>query len=362
MLIGIDASKTAGERKTGIDNTAYQIILGLSKIDHKNTYNLYTHKSLDPALLENKNFKERCIPFPKFWNKFRLPLALLKDRPKKFLELTYAIPPYAPKKTAVFLHDFAFKIFPEAYSSYELFLQETAVKTAIKKAKKILLSGKANADDFCRFYKVNEKKLEIVPLSYNDKVFKKIEKPRNILKLDSPYLLSVGRLETRKNTAGIIEAFCKFKKENYSKLKLVLVGNEGFGYEQIEAKLKEYEEFNNDIILAGYTGENDLAHLYAKAEAFIYPSLYEGFGLPILEAMACLTPVITSATPTIEETAGNAAILVDPLDTDQIAQKIKLITSDKKLRALLIKKGEERIKKFSWAQTSQRIFDIIDTM
>lgn len=357
-IIGIDASKAATNRKTGIDNTAYQIILGLEKIDAENKYYLYTNAPLPDAIKNKPNFEEKLVPFPKFWNRFRLPLALLKDKPEKFLQLTSNIPPCSPEKTAVLIHDLAFKFFPEAYSKYELMLQENALNLAIKKAKTIIFTSEANASDFRKFYSFPKNKITVIPLAYNDELFKRIANQKNIPKIDVPYFLTIGRLEKRKNTAKIIEAFEIFKQNKEKKHKLVLVGKPGFGSDEINDCIKNSRN-KDDIIVLGYVEDEDLPHLYNGAEIFIYTSLYEGFGLPMLESMACGTPVLTSNIPTLKEIAGNSALLVDPTDPKKIAEGICLIEGNKSISSKLISSGLNNVKNYSWDKTSLLYLELI---
>lgn len=360
MKIGIDASKAAGAKKTGIDNTAYQIILGLQKIDKTNNYFLYTNKKIDPVLTKQKNFIERLIPFPKFWNRFRLPLALLKDKPDVFLELTANLPPAASKNSIVLIHDLAFKIFPEAYSSYELMLQEAAVNTAIKRAKKIIFSSKANYNDFLRYYKCPKNKVIVIPLAYNS-LLKNSSIKSKLVDSRFPYFLYVGRIEKRKNVLNIIRAFNAFKNESKSKIKLLLIGKDGYGASTIREELN-VSPFKKDILLPGYVSNDELSYIFSHAQALVYPSLYEGFGLPALEAMAYKVPVITSKVPTLEEVVGDAALLVNPLDEIDIANAMKKIVTDKKLRQELIKNGLLNIKKYSWDKTAKEFLKIIESL
>lgn len=357
MIIGIDASKTTSKKKTGIENTAYQIILGLSKIDKTNQYYLYTNKALDPVLTKNPNFIEKLIPFPKFWNRFRLPLALLKDKPDLFLELSYSIPPLAPQKSIVLIHDLAFKFFPEAYSKYELMLQENAINIAKNKASTIVFTGEANRKDFVKFYGKPKAKTAVIPLGFennNDTALISEKK-------GCPYFLVVGRIEKRKNTARIVEAFELFKNKNISNHKLILIGKNGFGCKETEDKIANSKN-KNDIIKEGYVDDKKLLILYKNASALVYPSLYEGFGFPTLEAMSLGTPVITSDIPTIKEVVGDAAALVDPKNTLEIATAMKKLTQDSAYRNLLIDKGRKRAKQYSWDKTAEDFYELISNI
>lgn len=357
MIIGIDASKTTNKNKTGIDNAAYQIILGLADIDKTNSYYLYTNKPLDRILLKNPNFTEKLIPFPKFWNRFRLPLALYKDKPDLFIELTNSIPPLSPAKTIVLIHDLAFKFFPGAYSKYELMLQENAINIAKSKASAIVFTGNANLEDFIKFYGKPKNKTAIIPLGCNFEQIKELD--ADTKKEKFPYFLSVGRLEKRKNTVNIIRAFDLFKNQNFTNHKLILIGKNGFGGEEVEEEISN-SKFTTDIIQKGHVEGKELFVLYKNAEVLLYPSLYEGFGLPILEAMSTRTPVITSLIPNIKEVAKDAALFVNPEDLEEIAGAMKRIIQDDNLRQSLIKRGLKIVAGYSWQKTAEAFYKLIN--
>jgi len=356
MLIGIDASKAASAKKTGIEHVAYRIILGLSKIDKQNDYRLYSNAPLDKELLSNKNFKEVLIPFPRLWSRFRLPLALLRDKPDVFLSLTNGTPSSA-NKSIVLIHDLAFKFFPQAYSKYQLFLQENAIKIALKNANVIVFTTKQNLKDFIKFYGKPKQQTKVILLGFNDELCQNIQTEKNA----KPYFLSVGRLEKRKNTIKSIEAFELFKEQNKSDYQLILVGQNGFGHEEIKKKIAQ-SKFKKDIIKLGYVENKKLPGLYKNAAALLHPSLYEGFVFPLLEAMEIGTPVITSNVPTIKEAVGNAALFIDPSSVQSIVTGMNKITQDQNLRKTLILNGKKVIKKYSWNKTAIEYLELINSL
>jgi len=356
MIIGIDASKAASKKKTGIEHVAYRIILGLSKIDTENKYNLYTNTPLDKILLKNKNFNQKLIPFPRLWSRFRLPLALMRDKPDVFIGLTNSTP-YTPEKTIVLLHDLAFKFFPEAYSKYELMLQENAIKIAEKNAAVIVFTSNQNLKDFIKFYGKPKTKTAVISLGYNDEIFKNIKAEAPKL----PYFLSVGRIEKRKNTLNIVKAFELFKEQNDSNIQLILVGKNGYGSDEVEESIAS-SKFKSDIIRPGYIEDKDLPKLYKNAFALIYPSIYEGFGFPALEAMAVGTPVLTSNIPTINEVVGDAALLVNPKEVKSITKAMNDLVINQSLRKSLIAKGNQVIKKYSWDKTAKEYYNLITNL
>jgi len=357
MRIGVDASKIADSQRTGLGNTILPIILGLRSIDKTNQYILYTGKPLPKEIL-SENFEERLIPSFAFWHSIKLPATLRKDNLDLFFEMTYRLPKGLPKRAITILHDFAFKYFPECYSSLEKYLQEKTVHTAIKKAEKIIVSSEANKQDLIKFYNCPVQEIVVIPFGLGNPN-SKIEEASEIAKLKVPFFLTVGRLEKRKNTLNIIKAFNIFKEQTNSSAKLVLAGKPGYGAKEIENEIIA-SKYKSDIIKLGFVSEGNLNFLYAKALALIYPSLYEGFGFPALEAMQKSTPVLTSNVPTLREIVGNGALLVDPTKIEEISQGMYKLYKDMNIRSTLITKGKENIKRFSWEQTSKKILEIIN--
>lgn len=360
MKIAIDASKTGEKNKTGIEKTVYEIILNLKKIDMINSYYLYTKNSLPPKLLSD-NFVEEKINIPILWNKIGLSYALWRDKPDIFLEFSYALPPVSPKNSIVMIHDLAHLKYPEAYSKKEKILLQHNLYMAQKKAKHIIFISKSTQKDFLDNFDYPKAQTSVIPLAYDENLFKTKKASADVLGMDSPYFLYVGRLEKRKNVDGIIKAFAKLKQDKNIKHKLVLVGGEGYGLKEINSTIKALGNLKSEIIMPGYIKDDELADIYGNAEALVFPSCYEGFGIPILEAFASGTPVITSNVSSMPEVAGGAAVLVDPNNIEEICEGMKKIINDQKFRSDLIKKGLDRAKKYSWETTAQNILKIINS-
>ncbi len=359
MIIGIDASKAAAENRTGVENYTYQLILNLQKIDQKNTYYLYTNKKLPIELTGKANFIEKYTPFSKFWNKIHLPLAIIKDKPEKYLQPVYMIPRYAPKKSIGVFHDLAWKKFPEAYSAKDISSQKRAIKNLRDQAEKIICVSNSAKDDLLSVYPALKDKTEVIflastvkasPIQYKDK-----------LNLKSKYFFSFGRLEDRKNTKRIVEAFFAAKNQGITH-KLVLVGRPGHGFEEISNTIKNNAKFAADVITPGFVDDEKLYDLILGAEAVIFPSLYEGFGIPALDAMSIGTPVITSNTSSMPEVVGDAAICVDPLDTEAITNAMLQISNDPNLRQELSLKGINQSNHFSWQKTAEQTLKLLEEL
>ena len=174
--------------------------------------------------------------------------------------------------------------------------------------------------------------------------------------IGAPYLLFLGRLETKKNVARIVQAFLRLKERGIPH-QLVMGGNPGVGFAEVE-RLVETSPFREDIIFTGYVGD-EKAHLYAGADVFVFPSLYEGFGFPVLEAATYGVPVVTSRGSALAEVAGDAAVLVDPSDTEDIADAVSRVIEDKELRSELVELGHQRLRDFDWKLTAQGVLRVL---
>ena len=238
-------------------------------------------------------------------------------------------------------------------------------KYGAQKSDLIITISESAKNDIIKNLDVKEDKIEIVypgiDLENYSRIYEKeeLERIRKKYNLPSEYILYLGTIEPRKNIERIIKAFIKYKKERKDNLKLILSGKKGWKYENIMELVKLRPE---DITFTEYVDEEDKIALYKMAELFVFPSLYEGFGMPVLEAMAAGVPVVTSNVSSLPEVAGDAAILVDPLNEDEIFEAYKKILSDKKLQREMIQKGLEQAKKFEWKESVKVLEQIYEKM
>lgn len=355
MTIGIDASKANILQKTGTEYYTDQILKHFIELDHKNNYILYSKKHLDFNL--PKNFTNKIISLPRFWHQIGLSSRTLIDSLDVLFIPAHVIPLIHPKKVVITCHDVAFEKYPDSYSTFQLWYLRKFIKDVINKATKIIAISESTKNDLIKTYKCPSDKIVVVYNGYNDKLFKPIKNPKRLIK--EPYLLFVGRIEERKNIKGLIKAFSILKQRN-DNLKLVLVGKPGLGYSQIQQfKTKQPADVRRSIIELGYVKEEDLVHIYAGAKLFILPSFYEGFGIPILEAMACGCPVICSNTSSLPEVGSKAVLYFNPSESEEMVLVTNKVLKNNDLRKYLIQSGYNNIKRFSWKKCAKETLKVL---
>lgn len=372
MIIGIEAAHANKIRRTGVEEYCFQVIQELKKIipiSEGNKVILYTNEPLRGELADlppGWEAKVMCFPLKKGWSQIRLSWEFIFNAPDVFFAPGQLVPFICPKNTVVTVHDSAFMVQPESYKWSSRIYLKLMNHLLVKKAKNIIVTAQFNLGELKRFYgeKIG-KKCVIIPLGYNEKMYNletTKENWQNVLdefKIKKPYLVSVGRLEEKKNTAKMVKAFNLVKKTaNFSDLKLVLVGMPGVGYEQVEKEINS-SPFKADIILPGFVAGKKLPVLMGQAEVFLFPSRYEGFGIPVLEAMAVGVPVITSRAGALPEVGKDVVLYMDDQSEQDLADKILLLLNDNSLRVHQVLVGHEHLKQFGWQKTAQKLWEII---
>lgn len=327
-LIGIDANEANLIReRVGSNKFAYNILLALSKLNIDINFRVYlSTPTLEDLPKEKDNWKYRIIPPPKFWTQWRLPLDLYlhKPRPDIFLSLGHYAPRFSPIKTIVSIMDLGFLIYPEQLTKKDLWQLKSWTGYSIESATHILTISEHTKKDIMTFYNVDPDKISIVYPGYDQNIFKPInnkEKLHQILgkySINNPYLIFVGALKPNKNLERLLSAFNKLDQKN---LDLVIVGKKGWLYESIFKTVAELG-LENRVIFTGFVPEVELPYLLNGAQLFVSPSLYEGFGMPVVEAMACGTPVLTSNVGSLPEVVGDSGVVVDPYEIDSITKGI----------------------------------------
>lgn len=367
MKIGMEGERANVANPTGVEHYASELIQNLAKIDTKNEYLLYfrTRPSERFSQLPG-NFRTKLIPFPKFWTQTRLALELMIHPVDVFMLPIQALPFFHPRNSVITVHDIAYEFFPEAFSPFMLFYLKLTTRFGVRFARKILAVSESTKNDIVKVYGIDRDKIEVThlgvdarfqPLPY-DSVQQVLDKFGLSYK---KYILFTGTLQPRKNISKLVDAYIRLKNEYHIEEKLVIAGGKGWLWEPILEKI-ETANMKDSIKLLGYVDTDDLPLLYNGATLLTLPALYEGFGLPPLEAMACGTPVVVSNISSLPEVVGDAGVLVDPNSVESIADGLSKVLMDKNLQSELSKKGIEQAQKFTWEQTARKTLDVLENL
>ena len=348
MKIAIDIRSTLKNR-TGIGKYTLGMINAIAGLDKKNTYYLYSQKKILDfkrrlPRLPGRNFSH-CVDYFK-----KGPEAALPDV-DVFWTSAYDLQRPKNARFIVTVHDVIIKAYPHGHSKRTIEEIDEKLKRVLSEADAIAADSCNTKSDLMRFYGTPDSKIHVIYPGVN------ITNHESRITNHENYILFVGTLEPRKNVDGLIRAFDLLKKESGIRHRLYIVGMKGWMYEDI-FRAYEKSEFKKDIIFKGYVEEKELERLYQRASVFVYPSFYEGFGLPIVEAFSYGIPVVTSKTSSCGEIAGDSALLVDPKDHREIASSVKRLINDQDLRQELINKGIERAKEFTSTESARQLVNL----
>lgn len=372
MLIGIDATRANKPTKTGVEWYAWHVIQELKKqtSNDGNSWVLFSNQVLTGGLesLPENWYEDRIKwPLPFGWTQLRLSYELAK-RPVDVLWLPGStLPRIYPKQTVITVHDIGFHRFPKLYKPRQVHIHERAMQEIKKSGARILTVSEFSGREIAEAYGIDPSRIAITPNGIDHAVYRQIDDADAVeerlrrYQISKPYFLCVGRLETKKNIVMLVKAFTSFKMRMGvgSPYRLVLAGVPGFGYEDIKREIAA-STFKSDIIELGYLPESDKPFLMNAAEALIHPSLYEGFGIPPVEAMACGCPVLASnATSLPEVCGGDAAGYFSPHEPEQLAELLKKFIEDDAMRARLRAAGLVRAKRFTWQATAELTLPVL---
>ncbi len=361
MRIAIDATAIPAKR-VGAGNYILNLARTLIQIDHENEYVIFAQAS------GVSNFGGACpnakiVPLAWMsrlqrilWEQALLP-AQVKSLGIDILHSPhYTLPMNTPSTSVVTFHDMTFFLYPQMHQYYKRFFFRTMIQIAAGRANAIIADSESSRQDILLLLDVKPTNVIPVPLGVSADYHhiddrEALECIHRKYHLPERFLLYVGVLEPRKNLPALIRAYRSLVDRGISH-GLVIVGRKGWMYDQLFHTIRDLD-LASRVILTGYVPEAELPLLYSAADLFIYPSLYEGFGLPVLEAMACSVPVVTSNISSMPEIVGDAGILVDPRRMDELADAVHRILNDRDLHDELARKGAERSKIFTWERTAQ---------
>jgi glycosyltransferase involved in cell wall biosynthesis len=373
MKIGINARYVQRKIFTGIENYIYNLLLNLKKIDKKNKYYLFFEKDrqIPIKFSDNTNFKTIIPKFPTrnqieriALNQFSMNSYIKRARLDVFHEPFFTSPFFKNCPTIITIYDISNYIHPEFFNLKTKLYFNLLFPRSIKNSDHIITISKSSKEDIVNYLKVEPDKIEVIYAGI-DNDFTKIISENKLggvkikYNISQDYILYVSFISPRKNLVNLIKAFNIFKKNTKEGVQLVIVGGKGWNSKKVFELVKSLK-LENDIIFTDYVPKEDLIILYSYAILFIYPSIYEGFGLPTLEAMSCGCPVITSKLSSLPEVCGDAALYIDPYDVEDIAAAILNLTIDDNLKKLLIVKGFQNIKRFDWVKTATETLKIYE--
>lgn len=367
MIIGVDGNEANTEQRVGIGEYAYELLTQFAALKAPRiTFNVYLKEHPRKDLPQSNELWQYHVFGPKkFWTQFALPRRLYfgKPRPDVFFSPTHYAPRFSPVPTVISVMDLSFLRFPELFKASDLYQLKSWTAYSVRNAKRILTISSSSKSDIIKTYGISEDHVVITypglktmqPLSPQINTMTRLQSHYGI---KNNYILFVGTLQPRKNIARLIEAFAKIRSD-IPDVQLVVVGKKGWLYEEILAAPKKFG-VQDSVVFLDFVPDQDLPALYSHARFFILPSLYEGFGLPVLEAMQQGCPVITSNISSLPEAGGEAALYIDPESVDDMADKMKKLLRNDSLRKELIEKGKKQVARFSWEKTARETLAVLE--
>lgn len=364
MRIWIDGYEANVPQRLGSSRVAFNLIKTLEKIDKKNEYTiLLPSAKMDDLPDERTGWRYQYLRPNKFKTWLAIPWALFtaRQKPDLFFSPTHYGPGFSPVKRVITIFDLSFLRFRDYFNPRDLWQLKLWTKISVMNASHIITISKSSMEDIQNFYGVDKKKITLAYPGYDESLFRpifdtsKIQGIKDKYGIEGEYAVYMGTIQPRKNLIRLIEAF-----KSIENLKLVIVGKtkglgrQGWMYEDILNKPKELGIVEK-VIFTGFAPDEDLPYLLSGAKVFVWPSLWEGFGIPVIEAMACGTPAIVSNVSSLPEIVGEAGIAVDPYSVEQIERAIRSVAFDNRFRNRKSKEGLKQVEKFSWEKMAKTV-------
>ncbi len=381
MLIGIDASRAATRERTGTENYSINLIRHLLALESSHRYRLYFNR---PPTVElcgatvppcaaivalfpmTADLELRVMPFPRLWTHLRLSWEMARQPPDVLFVPAHVLPFVHPRSSVVTVHDLGYLYYPGTHQLLDRLYLDLSTRYNARAASRVIAVSRATKDDLVQHCGIEPDKITVV-YSGCDETMQPVEDEATVERVKArygirgDYLLYVGTLQPRKNLGRLLEAYTMVMKraKRDETPCLVIAGRKGWLYDHVFQQVERLG-LETEVIFPGYVPQNDLPALLSGARLFVFPSLYEGFGLPVLEAMACGTPVLCSNVSSLPEVAGNAALLVDPLDVESMAEAMNRLLQDEGLRAQLVERGLRQVRQFSWDRCARETLAVLE--
>jgi glycosyltransferase involved in cell wall biosynthesis len=366
MLIGFEASALLG-RKSGVGYYTENMMGAIMRLEPRHGYVLFSNRDLSrcwqpPDGIEHTR-AGRDFPVRALWMQTSLPLTMRRVRPDLCHFTNYLAPLYSPCPYVVTMYDMSVFLTPKMHNLKKHVLDRTLIPIVARRAGAILTISESAKRDILRCLKgIPRNKVRVVMGAASPHFHPAdgvaVEEVRARYGLRKPYVLYVGTIEPRKNLPRLVEAFARLKAQGLPH-KLAIVGQAGWGSVPLQDAINDHG-LRGEVVFTGYVPESDLPPLYTGASVMAFPSLYEGFGLPVIEAMACGAPVVTSHTSSLAEVAGDAALLIDPLSVDSLTGALQNVLTDPCARTDLQRRGLARASEFTWERTARATLAVYD--
>jgi glycosyltransferase involved in cell wall biosynthesis len=363
MRVAINCRSFLKKERTGIGRHTYNLVKFLGEIDQENEYCLYAPKRIFDFKRVIPRFDAKNI-FAKY-DYFKRGL----DRTIGAVDIYHSpSPDFLPQtkaKIVVTVHDLIYKTYTQGHTDETCRILDEQMETIVNLADKILCCSQSTIDDLKEFFDVDEDKIRLIYPGVDKNIFysfdeEKLKESFSLIRkkgIEEPFILFVGTIEPRKNLENLLDAFILLKKRGQFSGKLVIIGMRGWMMDDLEKKIKSLN-LKNDCIFLGYVKDRELAAFYNCAQVFVFPSFYEGFGFPIIEALSCGAATVVSSVSSCGEVAGDASLLIDPGNADDIACAIARVINDKTLKDKLRIKAVERAKVFSFRNTAEQTLEV----
>jgi len=374
VILALDAHKLALKEKTGTDTVLSSFVSHLNRDNCRDFSQiiLYTKLPISRSELEElpANVTIKQINFPFLWTSLGLSMEMYLRPPDIFFSPSHLMPMRVPGKSCVIVHDVGFLDYPENYTQKDLFYLQQSVPRDLKRASLVLVPSEFTKKSIISHYYTDPNKIKVIHLGVDHSIFQpnhsqaKVNQTLNQYdpKISHyPFIFFLGRIDLRKNIINLIRAFAIFKRQTQQPHILILAGKPGVGYDKI-MKVIDENKLDEDIIITNYMPREHLPVFYSEADLFLFPSLHEGFGIPILEAQACRTPVLTSNCSAMPEVAGEGALLVDPKQPDAIAENMKKIIENKSLAQQLVDRGQSNSQRYSWQKFTDESLRVLTAL
>ena len=357
FVVGIDASRSVTPQPTGTElYSRYLIEALLDRAPARYSFRLYFNEAPQSTReAGNQRAAIGIMPFPRLWTHLRLSTEMILHRPDLLFVPAHVLPMVHPRRSVVTVHDLGYVYFPEAHPPRQRWYLDRSTRWQARTAAHLLADSAATRRDLIEKYCADPNKITVAYPGLDPSV-KRVDDPNEIARvkakyhIDGDYVLYLGTIQPRKNLRRLIAAFAASTLQPA----LALAGKPGWYSDQL------LQHANERVKFIGYVDAADKRALLSGARAFVFPSLYEGFGFPVLEAMVCGVPALCSNTSSLPEVAGEAAVLVNPLEVDDIARSLRDITTNEDLRRTLIERGYQQAQKFTWQACADVVLSVFE--